>query len=516
VGGPAAIYRVLQTPPDPPELPDYPDKLWATPADYHSDSFFTFRWKVPEAGLKVHVLRALDDSLFQRDLLIRETREVLDPVLLPEAPIAKTEHLDFFPADWNQADAARRQKAATEVNEIASDADYVDLSEDAWMVLALLPGNEGIGSGIGLEAPAKQRLQSALSKRDWAVRSTRKAFLATAPGSFSSRTLAAYDELLDPALRILAGLHGNEDAFAQITLEPLDDSTEPSIFDRRGPDDLAEHVEDLGIRAYLDTLPGRATNRYFYRAVAVDGAHNRSGLSLSTPPVYLPKVAPPRTPVITGVVGGDRQITIQWALNREADLKEYRVYRAETEAAAKDLRGMDLVHVEQKTANDDLAHLEWTDHLPLGPLLHFYRVTTVDSSGNQSLPSSPATGEAYDYGPPEEPSWERITWAKFDTSGQERPWDSVDEKLVSAVAAEITTPQFKVAILLQRENNGRWESVTPWQRSPKFDQARKLWSYMFLDTGASPKAAQRYRVKLMSYAGLILESVAVQNLPIPM
>lgn len=335
VGGPAAIFRVLQTPPDPPELPDYPDRLVATPADYHSDSFFTFRWKVPEAGLKVHVLRALDDSLFQRDLLIRETREALDPVL----------HLDHFPEAWKlEPDpAARRQAAATKVKGIEKEADYLQLSDDAWKVLALLPGNEGISSGIGPEGPAAtQRLRSALSERDWAVRSTRKVFLATAPPSFSSSTLAAYEELLDPALRTLAGLPGNEDAFAQITLEPLDDSTEPAISDRRGPDDLEPPGYQVrpDVRAYLDTLPGRATNRYFYRAVCVDGAHNRSGLSLSTPPVYLPDLVLPATPLIQSALSGSLRVVLQWKANTEPGLRRYLIYRTESRENGRDLRLM--------------------------------------------------------------------------------------------------------------------------------------------------------------------------------
>lgn len=439
VGGPAAIFRVLQTPPDPPELPDYPDRLLATPADYHSDSFFTFRWKVPEAGLKVHVLRALDDSLFQRDLLIRETREALDPVLDPHADTAKTEHMDFFPADWNQANSARRQAAATEVNGIRVEDDYLLLSNDAWMVLALLPGNEGISSGIGPEGPpATQRLRSALSKRDWAIRSTRKAFLATAPPSFSARTLAAYDELSDPALRTLAGLPGNEDAFAQITLEPLDDLTKPSIFDRRGPDDPEPpwHQVLPNVRAYLDTLPGRATNRYLYRAVCVDGAHNRSGLSLSTPPVYLPKVEPPRTPVITKVIGGDRQITIQWAPNREPDLAEYRIYRTDDPEKAQDLRRMTLRgHV------NDAPLPEFNDNNGTTALkTYFYRVIAVDAVGNASKPSAIFPARAYEASPPPAAVWDLVA-REANGSEARLEWHSADPQrfllMIRKVGADI-------------------------------------------------------------------------------
>src|ERR1051325_7470164 len=59
VGPPAKIYRVLRTPPPPPEDVFAGERLYASPADYHSRSFFTYRWKA-QPHLKLHVFRALD------------------------------------------------------------------------------------------------------------------------------------------------------------------------------------------------------------------------------------------------------------------------------------------------------------------------------------------------------------------------------------------------------------------------------------------------------------------------
>ena len=77
--------------------------------------------------------------------------------------------------------------------------------------------------------------------------------------------------LEDDALRILAGLAGNEKAFTQATLEALD-GADPRWSDRRGPDDDADYAPRAGVRAWQNTLDGRSTNRYLYRAVAVDAA----------------------------------------------------------------------------------------------------------------------------------------------------------------------------------------------------------------------------------------------------
>ena len=59
--------------------------------------------------------------------------------------------------------------------------------------------------------------------------------------------------------------------------------------------------------------------------------------------MHLIDVVPPRPPVLTGVYGGDRQVTLRWAANREPDLALYRLYRTGDQAAAADVRAMPLV-----------------------------------------------------------------------------------------------------------------------------------------------------------------------------
>ena len=59
--------------------------------------------------------------------------------------------------------------------------------------------------------------------------------------------------------------------------------------------------------------------------------------------VHLIDVVPPWLPVLTGVYGGDRQVTMPWAANREPDLALYRLYRTGDPASAADVRTMPLV-----------------------------------------------------------------------------------------------------------------------------------------------------------------------------
>lgn len=223
----------------------------------------------------------------------------------------------------------------------------------------------------------------------------------------AAQAIAYYRKLSDDALRVLAGLPGNERAFVQITVQPLDPA-DPATANRVGPDNPPNFALDPNLRAYVDTLDGRSSNRYFYRAAYVDGAHNRSPLSLAGPPVWLPNVTPPRAPVITSVLGGDRQITITWASNREADLAEYRVYRADDEAATRDLRLMALVHSAPAPPGDPAARppsVAWTDSPLDGGARRFYRIVAVDQAGNISAPSIAMAGQAFRDTPPAAPAW---------------------------------------------------------------------------------------------------------------
>jgi hypothetical protein len=107
--------------------------------------------------------------------------------------------------------------------------------------------------------------------------------------------------------------------------------------------------------------------------------------------------------VITKILGGDRQITLRWASNREADLADYRVYRANTEDTARDLRLMTLVHTEVVSAGDPSsrpAEVSWNDTDVIGGKLYWYRLVAIDDAGNVSSPTLEAKAQAFDTTPP--------------------------------------------------------------------------------------------------------------------
>lgn len=592
VGPPARIYRVWRGKPGPPAALADTERVFASPADYHDRSFYTYRWQPPNQAdnLKLHLFRAMDDAIIKADWFIRTTRIALDP--------GNPQHLRFFPKAWSQ-NVGRQQAAANALNAINSPAAYNSLSNDALELLACLPGNDGVED------------LNELKQRDWAIRQSRHNLsagdltnfswdqtkrqtiaaelngfvlsgaaataadnkitldgtadlsrvrperdtillisdtknpnreyritavdinartltLGDAPmltGGASAWAIPLYQTLSDNGWRALAILPGNDAAFIQVTINPLDsfesdpaDSTKLRWRDRRGPDNADDFPLDPNARrAYIDTLDGRSTNRYFYRAAFVDGAHNLGELGLVGPVVYLRNVVPPRAPVITKVLGGDRQITIKWASNREADIAEYRVYRAVTEERARDIRLMELVHTESVAGIDPMARpaeISWSDTPVSGLVRSYYRLCAIDDADNRSGPSQIMVGQAYDYGPPIEPNWERSEWIKLDFSDHEHPWQETAGTLVPAVALVFTTSQENITVLLERRD-GSWKSITQWLRASVYDENDKVWRFTVYDRTANPTTDQRYRIRLITNAGMSLVSATERAVPAP-
>jgi hypothetical protein len=268
VGATATIFRVRREPPPAPPLPPDAERVFATPADYHGRSYYTYRWRLPAANWKAHIFRALDDAVFRTDWSQR-----------PRPALAASQ-LEFFPDPTVEPrwDEVKRGQVAEELNHLNSLTD-------------------------------------------------------------KALALAYYRGLSNDGLRVLAGLPGNEQGFTQLTIQPLNPA-DPINADRRGPDSPDTYTPDPALRACVDTLDGRATNRYFYRAAYVDGAHNRSQLSLSSPPIWLPDIFPPTAPRLLKVLGGDRRVTLHWGEHREPAMRRYLIYRTESLENGRDIRLM--------------------------------------------------------------------------------------------------------------------------------------------------------------------------------
>jgi len=88
-------------------------------------------------------------------------------------------------------------------------------------------------------------------------------------------------------------------------------------------------------------------------------------------------------------------------------------------------------------------------------------------------------GQAYDYGPPIEPVWERAEWIKLDLFDHEHPWEETAGNLVPAVALTFTTSQGNVAVLIERHDEN-WRSVSQWTQASIYDDKQQVWRFTIL------------------------------------
>jgi hypothetical protein len=124
-----------------------------------------------------------------------------------------------------------------------------------------------------------------------------------------------YSALNDHELMVIGQRQGNEIAFKLLTGKPIK------------------------VGAFTDEINGLVSNRYYYRIKSMSEslAENLTWgkLSHSITPIA---AKTPRKPVFTKIEAYDRQVTLNWSLNREPNFKEYLLYRAETKEELKDLR----------------------------------------------------------------------------------------------------------------------------------------------------------------------------------
>jgi hypothetical protein len=251
--------------------------------------------------------------------------------------------------------------------------------------------------------------------------------------------------------------------------------------------------ETKGAAEFRDELPGRSSTRFFYRIQTIDSAGNTSEVSRPSPPVCSPDVTPPNAPVISRVFGSDRSIVLCWRSNREKDLYEYRVYRAESSELAADTRLMDQVANISELANEPLAgtgEIEWRDRNIAIGRPYWYRIVAVDKSGTVSLPSTSACGQGYRLVPPLAPNWVSAGW-KSDHSAIRLEWSSNEPG---------------IEFLLERRfgSSARWRRISQWL-SPDTN--------IFEDITARPSEKNYYRIKSRDHKGNISSDFVPKTVP---
>ena len=247
------------------------------------------------------------------------------------------------------------------------------------------------------------------------------------PHETNPRLIGSHYAALTPGqLQILASLPDNENAFTKINEATIQED-DPLYADRTTeiPDPVhgpAYIPDPANILLYVDqTLNGQSSNYYFYAIKSVDTNGLQSILSLSTPPVEIPKTTAPPAPVITYISGGQNRIRIKWAKNPGAEISGYMLYRTQDKNKAKDWRRMELIKAHESdtyslevTAPLPRKGFEFIDNTVLPRLRYYYGLIAVglDNNGKQlkSRMSAMKIGQAYDLTPPAAPEWLSARW----------------------------------------------------------------------------------------------------------
>lgn len=120
--------------------------------------------------------------------------------------------------------------------------------------------------------------------------------------------------------------------------------------------------------------------QYFYWITAIDSANNEGRFSARQS--ARPADAPPTNPLILFANSGHRRVTLFWDPVNAADLSHYIIYR-QTVSSFTPTRNDSIFSVFQP----DTSHVDTT---VVNGNTYYYRITAVDTIGNESTPSSEA------------------------------------------------------------------------------------------------------------------------------
>ncbi len=437
----ATIFRVWRTPPPAPASLNDNDRVQATKADYHRDSFWTVRWPA-SPHLKAHVYAVLDSTLFMVERM---------------NPAAATLAAD---------DMAALQKvwpATVPAN----------VTAELTALRALKPGLDN--GALPLGDPQRKANDSA-----WA---------------------AACAGLGDGALRGLAALPLHEDSYMRQTVEPVDppDAAAPD-----DPADYIPNPAWRALTIRFDgfTVNNRYFLRAAYINHAhVEGEPGVPSPPIYFPPSVPPRT-PVITKVTggdrqatiawttAGAEAGGRYVL--YRTDNDYELRDVRLME-------------EVARVGEAALDSSNGVGEWVDrHLPGGRTWH-YRLVVLDKDGNGSMPSKPVALFVPDEVRPPAPSWTEQAWVIQDiVSNALLAWPAdgnVPAGFRPALRLTWETSTAGPNFVISRKVSPRpgWQLVTRGPGAAYSTGSPQTFTYV--DADADPAAELLYRIKTSDAAG---------------
>jgi len=135
------------------------------------------------------------------------------------------------------------------------------------------------------------------------------------------------------------------------------------------------NADPMRTNSFIDSLPLKAKNRFFYRVAAVDSSLNRGDLSDPASAV-MPDAFPPEKPCIKNVFPDSSSLVVEWIPNADADLMGYILYRASVDSSI----NMRRVNIEMINKMER----QYRDNYTGSGKMYYYTLVAVDSAGNRS------------------------------------------------------------------------------------------------------------------------------------
>ncbi|WP_147302883.1 fibronectin type III domain-containing protein [Marinoscillum furvescens] len=139
-------------------------------------------------------------------------------------------------------------------------------------------------------------------------------------------------------------------------------------------------ADPLDTNFFEQQLPENVKNEFYYYVVAVDTSFNRSPPSDFATAV-LPDVTPPEQPFIEQITYTAEGVVVHWTSNVEPDLAGYHIYRSDSSQ-------QNFIQVNQRLLPS--YSFRYIDRSAEANEDYFYRLSAVDSTGNESNYSVPA------------------------------------------------------------------------------------------------------------------------------
>ena len=152
---------------------------------------------------------------------------------------------------------------------------------------------------------------------------------------------------------------------------------------------------DVSVSNYTDNTVTNGTT-YYYIVKATDNSSNES--SASNEATGFPRdTSPPGAPTGLSVTAiGDRLVRLSWTANTEPDVDSYNVYRSTAPGSG---------YARIATGVTGVTIVTYDDTTVFNGIPYYYRVTAVDTSGNESPYSDDeASGTPLDSDPPDAPT----------------------------------------------------------------------------------------------------------------